>query len=135
MNSHLRLVSSLSSSLYFIIHYFKIYFSVNQFVFYYITLSFVVISLKERCYLYNYCRENYFLKLFWKNLSNSKMSSFNNNNNNNMSSSSSTNSLESQMKNVPFEDQLLYKTWLLMAAQQHSPGISLVKTADDRWWL
>lgn len=60
------------------------------------------------------------------------MSSFNNNNNHpisnnhpeNMSSSSSTNSLESQMKNVPFEDQLLYKTWLLMAAQQHSPGIS-----------
>lgn len=66
------------------------------------------------------------------------MSSFNdttdtNNENEKMSTSSSPNSFESQIKNVPFEDQLLYKTWLLMAAQQHSPGISLVKMADNRW--
>lgn len=66
------------------------------------------------------------------------MSSFNNTTDNNndsekMSTSPSPNTFESQMKNVPFEDQLLYKTWLLMAAQQHSPGISLVKMADDRW--
>lgn len=52
------------------------------------------------------------------------MSSFNDNlTSDDISPSSSSNNLESQMKNVPFEDQLLYKTWLLMAAQQHSPGI------------
>ncbi|XP_063699434.1 transcription factor CP2 isoform X2 [Culicoides brevitarsis] len=55
------------------------------------------------------------------------MSSFNESNmNDDESDKMSTNNatFESQMKNVPFEDQLLYKTWLLMAAQQHSPGRS-----------